>query len=153
MRDSSARHLLWLALGPLALAALGLAVYGLYVIVTEPDDALDNATVVVLLLLLGSGVLTLLLKTRRPSAWLGSAIPSCLVTLVATGAILGVAWDANPQGEFHSDDGIHLGALLPLAAAWFVVVDTALLVVLQSALAGYAWISRRRVRSSRNQLS
>lgn len=151
MRESSARSLLWLALGPLALVAVGLAVSCLYSMVVEPDDLLDGATVTVMLLLLGGGVLTIVLKIRRPGAWLGSAIPACLVALVATAAILSVAWEANPVEEFHADDGVHYAALFNVAAPWFVMVDTFLLVVLGGALAGYRWISRRRLGRSDDQ--
>lgn len=48
------------------------------------------------------------------TTYLISSVPGIIIGLL----IMSIAYDHNPQGEFHSNGNIHWGELLPLGIAW-----------------------------------
>jgi hypothetical protein len=45
-----------------------------------------------------------------------------LAGLIVTAIIMSIAWEHNPQGEFHDETGIHWGYFILLGAFWFFTV-------------------------------
>ncbi len=82
-------------------------------------------------------------KLRITKAVFVSIAVGGLVGLMVAALFMYVAWDHNPQLEYHEPGTIHWGQWLSLGILWFAIVGGGLSLVLSIALVLYIGLSRR----------
>jgi hypothetical protein len=73
--------------------------------------------------------------------WKAGALVGSAVGLIASTAIMYIAWDHNAQGEIHNEDGVSWGYWLLIGFSWFVPVSAFLSLVVGGL---FALVSRVR---------
>src|SRR5580765_5635892 len=114
------RRTLWVALGAFAVVSWLLAV--LFLARLQSGQSSDIALGVALLLFfLGLAALTVAGKTRAPDLWVRAVGLSSAIALGVSVVVMWIAWQHNPQGEFHEQRDVSWGSWLYVGASWYVV--------------------------------
>lgn len=73
----------------------------------------------------------------RSRAWVLAAFAGFLPAAAVAVLMLYVAWQHNPQGEFHDGGMVHWFSWLWIGAAWFVTIGVPVALLTRLALAAF----------------
>lgn len=82
--------------------------------------------------------------------WIRSIVAASLLGVVVRGLMMYIAWQHNPQGEFHDVDGVHWLSWLAIGLSWFAPVFVVAIMVIGVVWLFGWWISRYGSRRDAN---
>ena len=85
-----------------------------------------------------------------PKIWILSTVAGSVLGALVGGLMMYIAWQHNPQGEFHDIDGVHWLSWVGVGLSWFVAVLVVVTVVVGVMWFLGKWIVRHATQSGAN---